>query len=322
MPYINITIYNYTTIVNLFKEWTKDFKPMITHVYTLNTTNQLVDINDTYTSFSTMYSVTCDDMQNEFEYAIASQDMLDSKKVHFKKAIGYIEDSVTRNEGKFENWYLVLRASKDTPCKVILEMTSLDVSPPTSPQPQRQQGRSQLQVTENFEQQSSPLPQRSRRRPPPKRPVRPRPPPPPADSDDESDFEENFEQQQSTVVPEKPLEWWWYALFVLVIILIIVFLLWWFGKLHLLPFYKYFKPSKVSSSSKVVEAVAAVAVPPAAVAAVVTPPSPPTPVVAAAPQPEIPSIEISEPEIFTAPPPPPQLDANFINEMRELKLNF
>jgi hypothetical protein len=325
----SILFYKHNRIVNLFKEWTKDFKPMITHVYTLNTTNQLVDINDTYTSFSTMYSVTCDDMQAEFEYAIASQDMLDSKKVHFKKAIGYIEDSVTRNEGKFENWYLVLRASKDTPCKVMLEITSLDVSPPSSPQPQKQ-GRSQLQVTENFEYNPRPSPpsqrsqQQSRRRPPPKRPVRPRPPHPPPDSDDESDFEENFEE--IAVVPEKPLEWWWYALVVLVIILIIVFLLWWFGKLHLLPFYKYFANKKVSSSStsKVVEAVVAAPL-------VVAAPSPPAPVVVAPPPPppppstpvvEIPSIEISEPEIFVAPPPPPQLDANFINEMRELKLNF
>ena len=151
---------------------------MITHVYTLNTTNQLVDINDTYTSFTTMYSVTCDNMQDEFEYAIASQNMLDNKKVHFKKAIGYIEDSVTRNEGSFENWYLILKAPKDTPCKVMLEMTSLDVSPPVSPPPQQRSptsGRSSLNI------ESSPQPQQRqpRRRPPPNRPVRPRPPPPP-----------------------------------------------------------------------------------------------------------------------------------------------
>ena len=304
--------------VNLFKEWTKDFKPMITHVYTLNTTNQLVDINDTYTSFSTMYSVTCDNMQDEFEYAIASQDMLDSKKVHFKKAIGYIEDSVTRNEGKFENWYLVLRANKDTPCKVILEMTSLDVSPPTSPQPQRRQQQGRSQLTENFE-QSSPPQQRTRRRPQPKRLVRsrpPPPPPPPSASDDESDFEEGFEQT-ATIVPEKPLEWWWYALLVLVIILIIVFLLWWFGKLHLLPFYKYIQTPRTNSK----------------VVTTSPPPPPPPSAPPTVPLPEIPSIEISEPEIFTTPPPPappslppppppPQLDANFINEMRELKLNF
>jgi hypothetical protein len=301
---------------------------MITHVYTLNTTNQLVDINDTYTSFTTMYSVTCDNIQDEFDYAIASQDMLDSKKVHFKKAIGYIEDSITRNEGKFENWYLILRANKDTPCKVMLEMTSLDVSPPASPQPQQRSqisGRSQLPIDQPTSaprqlQRQSQQPQR--RRPPPNRPVRPRPPPPPPDSDDETDDEfltENFEH----MTPEQqPLDWWWYALVVLVVILIIVFLLWWFGKLHLLPFYKYFKSG---SSCKVAPVVPVAAVEPAPIvvasAPVVVAPPPP-PVALPPPPPPTPTIEISEPEIFVAPPPPQPLDANFINEMRELKLNF
>lgn len=306
---------------------------MITHIYTLNTTNQLVDINDTYTSFTTMYSVTCDNMQDEFEYGIASQNMLDSKKVHFKKAIGYIEDSVTYNEGKFENWYLILRANKDTPCKVILEMTSLDVSPPMSPSVQRQNptGRSLLESEQPLQTQSSEQSFKQRRRPPPKRLVRPRPtPPPPLDSDDESnddetldnDITENFEQ-----VPQQPIKWWWYLLVILVIILIIVFLLWWFGKLHLLPFYKYFKPTTNTISTKVL---------PVEVTRVVSPQPPQspqsplaipvTPTVTQVSTPiienPVPDIQIVEPEIFTAPPPPPQLDANFINEMRELKLNF
>lgn len=303
---------------------------MITHVYTLNTTNQLVDINDTYTSFTTMYSVTCDNIQDEFDYAIASQDMLDSKKVHFKKAIGYIEDSITRNEGKFENWYLILRANKDTPCKVMLEMTSLDVSPPASPQPQQRSqisGRSQLPIDDQPPRSALSPPQRQRqqqqrRRPPPNRPVRPRPPPPPPDSDDETDDEYLTENFEHMVPKQQPLDWWWYALVVLVVILIIVFLLWWFGKLHLLPFYKYFKSSgKVSPVVPVVpvvEVAAPVKVEPVVVApvevapAIIVPPPPPT----------VPSIEISEPEIFVAPPAPQPLDANFINEMRELKLNF
>lgn len=303
---------------------------MITHVYTLNTTNQLVDINDTYTSFTTMYSITCDNMQDEFEYAIASQDMLDSKKVHFKKAIGYIEDSVTRNEGKFENWYLILRAAKDTPCKVMLEMTSLDVSPPASPPSQHQQnpsGRSQLE-------QSPPVSQKPRRRLPPKRPLRPRPPPPPESEDDESEFEETVENFKSTTSPpQQPLEWWWYALLVLVVILTIVFLMWWFGKLHLLPFYKYFcNKTTTTACPKLIP------VPNVVVSSPL--PAPPSPPAVQSPPPQI---EIVEPDIFVAPPPPPpaassvqiapptvaplpppppQLDANFINEMRELKLNF
>lgn len=314
-------------ILNLFKEWLKDFKPMITHVYTLNTTNQLVDINDTYTSFTTMYSVTCDNIQDEFEYALASQNMLDNnKQVYFKKAIGYIEDSITHNEGSFENWYLILRARKNTPCKVMLEITSLDVLPSSSSQPSTQVRRSPIRqedYQDDYPQHSQPQRQ-PRRRLPPKRPIRQRPPPPQPDSDDDSEDEtvENFTQESST----DPFNWWWYISILLIIIIIMIFLMWRFDKLHLLPFYKYFIINKTITSSSH--------------SPLLTPPLmtqnsillPPTPPVTPVPvdvqsvvivEPSTPSTNVKVPNIV-APPPlsGPQLDTNFINEMRELKLNF
>lgn len=317
---------------------------MITHVYTLNTTNQLVDINDTFASFTTMYSITADDINDEFDYAIASQSMLDSKKAGFKKAIGYIEDSFTQSGKPFENWYLILRANKDTPCKVSLEITSLDPPPtaPPSPVPTGSPGRTQLNT------ESGPSGPSGRRPPPPQRQRRPPPPPrqktpPPSQlssyldsSDSESEDEKVVEKYSK---PEKESSWWWYLLVGFFIIGLTLFLLWWFGKLHYLPFYNFFvkytptqpQPTHSSHSSsssskpqvkevvieKVVEVPVFNPLPP-------PPPPPPTPVAVVAPVAvETPSI-VSE-TIATGPsvlPVPHQLDSNFINEMRELKINF
>lgn len=44
----------------------------------LNQIHQLVDINDVHTSFTTLMSVTCENLQDTFEYAIVNQEMLDS----------------------------------------------------------------------------------------------------------------------------------------------------------------------------------------------------------------------------------------------------
>lgn len=280
---------------------------MITHIYTLNTTNQLVDINDTYTSFTTMYSVTCDNLESVFEYAITSQKMLDNNEVHFKKAVGHIEDSVTRNTKSFENWYLILRASENIPCKVMLEITSLDTipSPPASPSSSKI-GRQRLS-------QESDEPPRRRRPPPPKqRRVPPPPPPQYSDTDSDDDYAEEFVQPSSSP-PSR--EWWWYAFLFLVIVVITIGALWWFGKLHLLPFYKYFvhmSPTPVTSANTRILPVP------------VPLPPPPPPLEQLHPPEDI--IKLPEPEIFVPPPPPqppqPLLDPNFVNEMRELKLNF
>jgi hypothetical protein len=283
---------------------------MITHIYTLNTTNQLVDINDTYTSFTTMYSVTCDNLESVFEYAITSQKMLDNNEVHFKKAVGHIEDSVTRNTKSFENWYLILRANENIPCKVMLEITSLDQisSPPASPS-SSQIGRRQLS------QESDELPRRRRPPPPPPPPLKRRVPPPPppqynSDTDSDDDYVEEFVQ------PPAPREWWWYAFLFLAIVVITIGALWWFGKLHLLPFYNYFvhrSQAPVTSASTRISPVP-----------IAPPPPPPPPLEQSHPPEDV--IKLPEPEIFVPPPPPqapqPLLDPNFVNEMRELKLNF
>lgn len=104
-----------------------------THI--LNQTCQLIDINDAYTSFTTLMNVTCSNNLQDFEYAIINQNTLDSShKINFKKIVGSWEDSFTVNQEKFQNWYLVLKADKDTKCTVKLNIRSLDANPTPSTQ--------------------------------------------------------------------------------------------------------------------------------------------------------------------------------------------
>jgi hypothetical protein len=321
---------------------------MITHVYTLNTTNQLVDINDTYTSFTTMYSVTCDNMQDEFNYAIASQEMLDNKKIYFKKAIGYIEDSFTNNTGKYDNWYLILKTTKDTPCKVMLEITELEsrqqpsLSPPAPPPatPPSSPSKRRLQPLQQQPLQQQPLQQQPRRQPHQQPQVKGNQHLSPIyeeysdndEYDDEEEEEEEDKQQQSAPIPTKN-NWWWYIAVGITMLIVVIFGLWWTDKMHLIPFYNYFtRNTPVVETSHLLQHIKdkvdvqtplEIVVPPLEVIV----PSPP---IVAEPPPHI-VVEpptASEVIVDTTPTQPvlvqptTQLDTNFINEMRELKLNF
>lgn len=69
--------------------------------YTLNETQQAIDITagGYYTSFATVMNVTCENLQDTFEYAIVDRNTLESYKIlnrsYFKRTTGTWEDSFT-----------------------------------------------------------------------------------------------------------------------------------------------------------------------------------------------------------------------------------
>jgi hypothetical protein len=250
---------------------------MSTKSYVLNNTIQMIDINNDFKAFRTVYNITCDNLQDEFEYAIVPQKRLDENQFNFKKAIGYHEDSVTNTDANnIQDWYLVMRAEKDTPCKIVLDITSLDedevIIPPTKQLPPKQV---------RFQQQRQ-RPQSIRRRQP-------------IISDSSSDSESDDEVEEKNTSKN----WYKYIFIFLLLLLLILVVLWWTGYLYKLPYMGRFKPastfitvahSQVVSQPQVVQ-----------------------------PQPPPPQLSIIT-EI-----PPPQTyapDPNFINEMRELKIDL
>lgn len=324
---------------NCFKELKFDFKlVMITHSYVLNQTNQLVDINDTYPSFSTMYNISCDNMQDTFEYAIVNQSMLDNNQIYFKKSTGIIEDSFSSNNTVFENWYLVLKATKDTPCKVSLEITPLtfNVTPPQqpqqhqqSPQHQEQPSRQQRQLQpERSTRKQSKVKQRelkNRIQPALKKKVQFSTPPESNNDDDtesESDdivvkCEENEEDVQSNYSFFSTQNKWSKILFIsLGILILFVFVMWWTNKLHYIPFFnKFFKQKLVDTTTQTL--------PPLTVQSKsIVLDSQPS--IVQPPPPIQPDVQIVQPQISdeSFQVKNPNLNSNFINEMRELKINL
>lgn len=242
---------------------------MSTKSYVLNNTIQMIDINNDFKTFRTVYNITCNNLQDEFEYAIVPQKRLDENQFNFKKAIGYHEDSVTNTDtNNIQDWYLIMKAEKDTPCTIVLDITSLDEDEIIPPSPKQVR----------FKQ---PLP------PPRRQPIRKRQP---IVSESESDSESEIEDEQ----PGISKNWYKYIFIFLLLLLVILVVLWWTGYLYKLPFLARFKP-------------------PSTFIAVVHPPQV---VTTPAPVPQL-------PVITEIPPPQPYApDPDFINEMRELKIDL
>lgn len=242
--------------------------------YTLNRDMQLIDINNDYTAFTTIYNVTCDNQDDEFEYAVVTQKQLNDNIFPFKKARGIYEDSISSQTVTNENWFLALKAPKETKCKVGLSITSLEPPPPPPPPP------------------SSPV----QSQPPP--PVHHTPIPPPSRLRKQKHaklikqqqvYESDSEDEQQRFLQPRPTnprkQYLLYAVVGIVLIGVILLGLWYLG--YLTPVLNRFRGHS-SSSTEI-----------------------------------IPS---SPPPIPSHPPVPVQSnyvpDMQFINEMRELKIDL
>ncbi len=253
---------------------------MNTKSFVLNNTIQMIDINEDYQSFYTVYNITCDNLQDEFEYATVSQKNLDENQFHFKKATGYIEDAITKNNSEYQDWYLVLRSNKDTPCTILLNITSLD-SPKSNLDDLEPEEQEQPISRKQFNRPQQPQRRQSKR----KERV--------YVSDSESENDEP---------PKNTYNWSKYIFIIVFILLLLILGLWWTGYIYKLPYINKL-----------------IAIPP---------PSLPPP--SQQPLPQQPQINIQP---LSIPTPitntsndllqqqPYVPDTNFINEMRELKID-
>ena len=313
---------------------------MKTEKYILNTSNQLIDINEQFSSFVTTYSVACQNDQDEFEYTIVNQKKLDTigAKIYFKKATGSIEDSFTvTNQPAFDNWYLILKAAKPTNCTVTTEITTLDdpepvsVSVPVSPTSVRSSS-SNKNFKKKCKQSSKVISDDD-------------------DDDDESDVEaeeeDDFDQadadadadDEKSATSSQPWyksTWLKIGLAGLAVVIIIGIVLWWSGGYKSIPFLKKIIPS--SSSSSNIQAVSY----PAPLAQVQVqqaqapvppprppPPLPPPPQVQVSSHSHLPPVEAPALMPLTSESlandlltveKPSKNDLDFINHMRELKI--
>lgn len=308
---------------------------MITQAYILNTTNQLIDINDAYSSFTTLMNVTCENLQDSFQYAIINQSTLDSNQIKFKKATGFWEDSFTINQENFQNWYLVLKSDKETKCTVNLNITPLnyDTNPTQKPNtdnipqirsnttkpkyPQEPEFKKRNEVVRQPQQPQRRQPQQLQRRPqmkPQPKQLKPSTKLKPRKQYDEDESEdEYYEEDEKVENTSNYKKYYKYIGYGLIIIIILFIILWWTGYIHKIPFIKqFFKKtvavSAINNSSTTELAHKMHHLPPSQ---------------------NITTHHVSPPlqNITThhASPPSPNpatADTNFINEMRELKIDF
>lgn len=242
----------------------------------------MIDINNDFKAFRTVYNITCDNLQDEFEYAIVPQKRLDENQFNFKKAIGYHEDSVTNTDvNNVQDWYLVLRSENETPCKIVLDITSLDEDEEEITPPPRQ--NSPIKKVQ-YQNTRTPQQHQPRRRPQPTRKRQPVV----LDSSSDSDSDDEEDDKKSK-------NWYKYIFIFLLLLLIALIVLWWTGYLYKLPYMARFKPATV------------IEVIPQQIS-----------------QPPVVTVQTPQISVITEIPPPQPYapDPNFINEMRELKIDL
>lgn len=270
---------------------------MITQAYILNQTNQLIDINDVYTSFTTLMNVTCENLQDSFDYAIINQNTLDSNQIKFKRATGFWEDTFTINQENFQNWYLVLKSDKDTKCTLNLNITPLNYNPEPPQQPNTDalsQVRPSSKNSTRMRQEPTLPPQPKRQVKMPVRQMKKSSQKPvqryvDSDSDDEEDaeyFEDDAKPSTSTGGYYK------YIMYSLIGIAVLLVVLWWTGYVYKVPYLNKLFPSSMHT------------------VATTTHFNHPPPTVSIPTQPHV-NVES-----------PFEIDTNFINEMRELKIDL
>lgn len=282
---------------------------METKSYVLNSTIQMIDINNDYNKFQTIYNITCDNLQDDFEYAIVSQKRLDEKQFQFKKAIGYIEDSFTQTDDTYTDWYLVLKAPKDTPCSVMINITSLD-EPKTNTNTD----------VEYFDEDVLPEQQLPPSRPPKRRSIpktRIRTKPIVYEYENDSEDDEKKTKTKGNEKSNSKSKMYKYIFIGLVVVLLIVLGLWWSGYLYKLPFLNKFAPLPVENKYPITQyPIAQQSLP--QVQSPIQPQVRPDIPLPKLPQPlhiPTPNVIVSEPQQYIP-------DSNFINEMRELKIDI
>lgn len=87
------------------------------HVIPLTRRHQLVDLNKDNVNFKLEFQVTAQTPEQEFNTIVLTQDQLDTldlQKIEMKNAKGKISGTITANNNKYQNYFLVLRKKEET----------------------------------------------------------------------------------------------------------------------------------------------------------------------------------------------------------------
>jgi hypothetical protein len=89
-----------------------------TQIYPLTKRPQLIDLNGENVNFKLDFQVKAINPEHEFQAIVLTQEQLDStdiNKIEMKQAKGVISGNIVANNNKYENYFLVLKKSENTP---------------------------------------------------------------------------------------------------------------------------------------------------------------------------------------------------------------
>lgn len=89
-----------------------------TQIYPLTKRPQLIDLNGENVNFKLDFQVKAINPEHEFQAIVLTQEQLDStdiNKIEMKQAKGVISGNIVANNNKYENYFLVLKKTDNTP---------------------------------------------------------------------------------------------------------------------------------------------------------------------------------------------------------------
>lgn len=89
-----------------------------TQIYPLTKRPQLIDLNGENVNFKLDFQVKAINPEHEFQAIVLTQEQLDStdiNKIEMKQAKGVISGNIVANNNKYQNYFLVLKKSENTP---------------------------------------------------------------------------------------------------------------------------------------------------------------------------------------------------------------
>lgn len=89
-----------------------------TQIYPLTKRPQLIDLNGENVNFKLDFQVKAINPEHEFQAIVLTQEQLDStdiNKIEMKQAKGVISGNIVANNNKYQNYFLVLKKTDNTP---------------------------------------------------------------------------------------------------------------------------------------------------------------------------------------------------------------
>jgi hypothetical protein len=137
-----------------------------TQIYPLTKRPQLIDLNGENVNFKLDFQVKAINPEHEFQAIVLTQEQLDStdiNKIEMKQAKGVISGNIVANNNKYQNYFLVLKKTDNTPefnvqVDIVLEPVEAVIEKPVEFTPAPQNGEKVGIIEQAPLEQSAPLP--------------------------------------------------------------------------------------------------------------------------------------------------------------------